>query len=56
LAKELEVFLDKVISSERFSGVIGLIDLYCLYNRARGTDLISPKDIDLACGIINETS
>ena len=46
LAKELEVFLDKVISSERFSGVIGLVDLYCLYNRARGTDLISPKDMD----------
>jgi len=24
---------------------ISLIDLYCLYNRARGTDLISPEDL-----------
>jgi len=29
--------------------VIGLIDLFCLYNRARGTDLISPKDLNIAC-------
>lgn len=49
LAREIEKFLDKVIESDRFSGVIGLIDLYCLYNRARGTDLVSPQDINIAC-------
>lgn len=42
LAAEIEKFIDRVIESERFSGVIGLTDLYCLYNRARGTDLVSP--------------
>lgn len=26
-----------------------MIDLYCMYNRARGTDLISPEDLNIAC-------
>jgi len=48
--------LDKVISSERFNGVIGLIDLFCLYNRARGTDLVSPEDMNVACAAMNDFS
>ena len=56
LAREIELFLDKVINSERFSGVIGLVDLYCLYNRARGTDLVSPEDLNIACAALNDTS
>ena len=56
LAKEIEKFLDKVINSERFSGVIGLIDLFCLYNRARGTDLVSPEDMNIACAAMHEFS
>lgn len=53
LAREIEKFLDKVINSDRFSGVIGLIDLFCLYNRARGTDLVSPEDMNIACAAMN---
>lgn len=54
LANELEKFLDSVIN--KFGGVIGLVDLYCMYNRARGTDLISPEDLTLACEKINSSS
>jgi ESCRT-II complex subunit VPS36 len=50
---ELEKFIDNVINSERFSGVIGLIDLYCLYNRARGTNLVSPDDLNVACAALD---
>lgn len=28
-------------------------DVYCLYNRARGTHLISPKDLWKACSIMS---
>lgn len=54
LALELEKFLDKVLS--RFGGVIGLIDLFCMYNRARGTDLISTSDMSLAAEKLNQIS
>lgn len=56
LAKEIEKFLGSVIDSDRFSGVIGLVDLFCLYNRARGTDLVSPSDLNIACIGLNEIS
>ena len=46
LALELEKFLDKIL--DKFGGVIGLIDLFCMYNRARGTDLISTSDMAVA--------
>jgi ESCRT-II complex subunit VPS36 len=56
LAEEIELFLDRVINTERFSGVIGLVDLFCLYNRARGTDLVGPEDLNSACQLINQSS
>lgn len=56
LAKEIEKFLDSVINTDRFSGVIGLIDLFCMYNRARGTDLVSPDDLNVACSALNDFS
>ena len=56
LAREIENFLDKIINQERFSGVIGLIDLFCLYNRARGTDLVSPEDMNVAIFALNDFS
>ena len=34
-------------------GIMTLQDVYCMYNRARGTNLISPKDMVEACEIIN---
>ena len=41
---------------EKFGGVVGLIDLYCMYNRARGTDLISPEDLKKAAQKLDKTS
>ena len=54
LANEVEKFLLTII--DNFGGVVGLIDLYCMYNRARGTDLISPDDLLIACKKLNESS
>ncbi|MED6212543.1 Vacuolar protein-sorting-associated protein 36 [Stylosanthes scabra] len=34
---------------ERAGGIVNLIDIYCLFNRARGTELISPDDLLKAC-------
>lgn len=30
---------------QRTGGIMPLPDVYCLYNRARGTELISPDDL-----------
>lgn len=54
LSLEIEKFLLTII--EKFGGVIGTIDLYCMYNRARGTDLISPEDLHVACTKLNSNS
>ena len=54
LANEVEKFLGSVI--DKFGGVVGLVDLYCMYNRARGTDLISPDDLMIACKKMHESS
>lgn len=54
LAGEVEKFLGTIM--DKFGGVVGLVDLYCMYNRARGTDLISPDDLKIACQKINESS
>eukprot|EP00347_Sterkiella_histriomuscorum_P011328 403372873 len=47
LAKEVEKLMISVI--DKFGGVLALVDVYCMYNRARGTDLISPEDLLIAC-------
>ncbi|KAG4131949.1 hypothetical protein ERO13_D09G246700v2 [Gossypium hirsutum] len=39
------------IPLERAGGMINLIDAYCLFNRARGTELISPDDMLQACSL-----
>jgi ESCRT-II complex subunit VPS36 len=31
------------------SGIVGLADLFCFLNRARGTQLVSPDDLLAAC-------
>ena len=41
---------------DKFGGVVGLIDLYCMYNRARGTDLVPPDDLLIACKKLNQNS
>jgi ESCRT-II complex subunit VPS36 len=47
LARQLADFLQKPL--ERAHGMMLITDAYCLYNRARGTDLISPEDMRRAC-------
>ncbi|KAE8037897.1 hypothetical protein FH972_010450 [Carpinus fangiana] len=39
------------IPLDRAGGMINLIDVYCLFNRARGTELISPEDLLQACSL-----
>jgi len=43
LARQLSDWLQKPL--EKSGGVIALTDLYCLFNRARGTEMISPDDL-----------
>ncbi|KAK3162261.1 hypothetical protein QOZ80_1BG0087500 [Eleusine coracana subsp. coracana] len=39
------------IPLEKAGGMIALVDIYCLFNRARGTELISPEDLLQACSL-----
>ncbi len=36
------------------SGIMTLTDVYCLFNRARGTNLISPEDLREACALLGD--
>ncbi|KAH7653986.1 ESCRT-II complex subunit VPS36 protein [Dioscorea alata] len=49
LSRQLADFVK--LPLEKAGGVIALIDVYCLFNRARGTELISPEDLLQACAI-----
>ncbi|XP_073125351.1 vacuolar protein sorting-associated protein 36 [Henckelia pumila] len=49
LSRQLADFVKKPL--ERAGGMINLIDIYCLFNRARGTELISPDDLLQACSL-----
>ncbi|XP_077226438.1 EAP30/Vps36 family protein isoform X2 [Tasmannia lanceolata] len=49
LSRQLADFVK--LPLERAGGMIALIDIYCLFNRARGTELISPEDLLQACAI-----
>ncbi|XP_051124051.1 vacuolar protein sorting-associated protein 36 [Andrographis paniculata] len=49
LSRQLADFIK--IPLERAGGMINLIDIYCLFNRARGTELISPDDLLQACSL-----
>ena len=39
---------------ERLGGMITLTDLYCVFNRARGTELVSPDDLYKASLLMNK--
>ncbi|KAI8801490.1 EAP30/Vps36 family-domain-containing protein [Cladochytrium replicatum] len=52
LARQLSEFLDKALS--RTGGMMGLTDLYCLFNRARGVELISPEDLHRSCSMFDQ--
>eukprot|EP00667_Euglena_gracilis_P010490 EG_transcript_10685 len=49
LSRQLCDFLQEPLKQN--SGTLSLIDVYCLYNRARGSDLISPDDLLKACNL-----
>ncbi|KAF8976456.1 Vacuolar protein-sorting-associated protein 36 [Entomortierella lignicola] len=52
LARELTEFILPVIQRE--GGTMSLMDVYCVFNRARGVELISPKDLHTACQMFEE--
>ena len=43
LARQLADFLEGPLRANK--GTLALQDVYCLYNRARGTELVSPEDL-----------
>ncbi|KAF9595758.1 hypothetical protein IFM89_003500 [Coptis chinensis] len=49
LSRQLADFVK--LPLERAGGMIALVDVYCLFNRARGTELISPEDLLRACAM-----
>lgn len=49
LSRQLADFIR--VPLDRAGGMINLIDAYCLFNRARGTELISPDDLMRACSL-----
>jgi ESCRT-II complex subunit VPS36 len=44
LARQLSVFLGKLFDLRQVQ-MMPLSDIYCIYNRARGNDLVSPQDL-----------
>jgi ESCRT-II complex subunit VPS36 len=57
-ARQLADFLlprfEKQVQTSQGSGIMTLTDVYCLFNRARGTNLISPEDLRQACELLGE--
>jgi ESCRT-II complex subunit VPS36 len=51
LARQLADFLHPKLKTA--GGVMTLTDVYCLFNRARGTNLISPDDIIAASSLLS---
>lgn len=47
LARQIAHFLREPL--RQFGDMLLLTDIYCMYNRARGTDLVSPDDLLAAC-------
>ena len=52
LARELADFLGPLL--QEAGGVLTLTDVYCMYNRARGVDLISPDDLRCSCSLFSQ--
>ena len=52
LAQQLADFLLPKLPS--MGGIITLTDVFCLFNRARGSNLISPEDLLMAATILND--
>lgn len=52
LARQLADFLLPKLPT--MGGIITLTDVFCLFNRARGSNLISPEDLLMAANILND--
>jgi ESCRT-II complex subunit VPS36 len=52
LAREMAEFLPNLVHRE--GGMLLLTDVYCLVNRARGTQLITPMDCVTACQLFSQ--
>lgn len=52
LAKQLANFTIKLM--DKHGNVMTLPDIYCLYNRARGVELVSPEDLYKACNLFSK--
>lgn len=54
LARQLVDFLRHNDKLTKSGGMITLTDVYCLFNRARGTNMISPEDLVKALDLMKE--
>lgn len=54
LARQMADLLLQHGRIDRLGGMITLTDLYCLFNRARGTELVSPDDLLKAASLTNK--
>jgi len=54
LARQLADFLLQKIPTMDSAGIVTLTDVFCLFNRARGTNLISPEDLIQACNLLGQ--
>jgi ESCRT-II complex subunit VPS36 len=54
LARQVADFL--LPKLPQMGGILTLTDVFCLFNRARGTNLISPEDLAQACHVLNDLS
>uniref|UniRef100_A0A060T3W0 Vacuolar protein-sorting-associated protein 36 n=1 Tax=Blastobotrys adeninivorans TaxID=409370 RepID=A0A060T3W0_BLAAD len=53
LARQIAEFLQNGVLA-REGGIIDLVDLFAIYNRARGISLISPSDLHAACELMEK--
>eukprot|EP01082_Thalassiosira_pseudonana_P008080 g6718.t1 g6718 contig23:1084729-1086186(+) len=54
LARQLADFLHQTDKLSKAGGMMTLTDVYCLFNRARGTNMISPEDLLKALNLMKE--
>jgi ESCRT-II complex subunit VPS36 len=56
LAQQIADLLSAQQRLQRLGGMITLTDLYCVVNRARGTELVSPEDLLAAAKVMHKLS
>jgi ESCRT-II complex subunit VPS36 len=49
LSRQLADFVIRLLSATTSGGMMQLIEVYCAFNRARGTELVTPEDVLKAC-------